>query len=67
VLSYFGTYTVSEPDKTISYRIECSSFPNQVTGADAKRVVTLTGDELKLDNTGRTAGGRIVIVWRRAK
>jgi hypothetical protein len=67
LLSYFGTYTVSEPDKTISYRIERSSFPNQVTGADAKRVATLTGDELKLDNPGRTAGGRTVSVWRRAK
>jgi hypothetical protein len=67
VLSYFGTYTVNEADKTISYRIERSSFPNQVTGTDAKRVATLTGDELKLDNPGRTAGGRTVIVLRRAK
>jgi hypothetical protein len=67
VLSYFGTYTVNESDKTISYRIERSSFPNQVTGMDAKRVATLTGDELKIDNPGRTAGGRTVIVLRRAK
>lgn len=67
VLSYFGTYTVNETDKTISYRIERSSFPNQVTGKDAKRVATLTGDELKLDNPSRTAGGRTVIVLRRAK
>ena len=67
VLSYFGTYTINEADKTISYRIERSSFPNQVTGTDAKRVATLTGDELKLDNPGRTAGGRTVIVLRRAK
>jgi hypothetical protein len=67
VLSYFGTYTVNEADKTISYRIERSSFPNQITGMDAKRVVTLTGDELKIDNPGRTAGGRTVIVLRRAK
>jgi hypothetical protein len=67
VLSYFGTYTINEADKTLTYRIERSSFPNQVTGADAKRVIALTGDELKLDNPGRTAGGRTVMVWRRAK
>ena len=67
VLSYFGTYTVNEADKTISYRIERSSFPNQVTGMDAKRVATLTGDELKLDNPDRTAGGQTVVVLRRAK
>ena len=67
VLSYFGTYTVNEADKTISYRIERSSFPNEVTGMDAKRVATLTGDELKLDNPGRTAGGQTVVVLLRAK
>jgi hypothetical protein len=67
VLSYFGTYSVNEAENTMSYRIERSSFPNQVTGMDAKRVVTLTGDELKIDNPGRTAGGRTVIVLRRAK
>ena len=67
VLSYFGTYTISEPDKIVNYRIERSSFPNQVTGRDAKRVAILTGDELKLDNPGRIAGGRTVTVWRRAK
>ena len=27
VLFYFGSYTVNEADKTISYRIERSSFP----------------------------------------
>ena len=41
-LSYFGTYTVIEPD-TLIYRIERSAFPNQVTGADAKRVATVAG------------------------
>ena len=67
ILSYFGTYTVSEADKTITYRIERTSFSNQGTGTDAKRVATLTGDELKLDNPGRTAGGTTVIIWKRAK
>ena len=67
VLSNFGTYTVNEADKTLSVRFERSSFPNQLTGADAKRVATFTGDELKLDNPGRMAGGKTVTVWRRAK
>jgi hypothetical protein len=66
ILSYFGSYTVSEPDKTIMLNIERSSFPNQVA-SNVKRVATLTGDELKIDNPGRQAGGRTVTVWRRAK
>jgi hypothetical protein len=66
ILSYFGSYTISEPDKTITLNIERSSFPNQVA-SNVKRVATLTGDELKIDNPGRQAGGRTVTVWRRAK
>jgi hypothetical protein len=67
VVELRGQRTHCRPWKTISYRIERSSFPNQVTGMDAKRIATLSGDELKLDNPGRTAGGRTVIVLRRAK
>jgi hypothetical protein len=66
ILSYFGSYTVSEPDKTIMLNIERSSFPNQVA-SNVKRVATLMGDELKIDNPGRQAGGRTVTVYRRAK
>jgi hypothetical protein len=66
VLSYFGSYTVNEADKTISLNIERSSFPNQAA-SNVKRVATFTGDELKLDNPGRLAGGRTVTVWRRVK
>jgi lipocalin-like protein len=66
ILSYFGSYTINEADKTVSLNIERSSFPNQVAPS-VKRVVTFTGDELKLDNPGRLAGGRTVMVWRRVK
>ena len=67
VLSNFGTYSVNEGDKTIGIRFERSSFPNQVTGAEAKRVAVFSGDELKLDNPGRMAGGKTVTVWKREK
>jgi Lipocalin-like domain len=66
ILSYFGSYTVNEADKTVSLNIERSSFPNQVASS-VKRVATFAGDELKLDNPGRLAGGRTVTVWRRVK
>ena len=32
-IAYYGTYSVSEPDKALTLRVEASSFPNQV-GAD---------------------------------
>ena len=35
VLSYFGTYTVSEADRSLTFNIERSTFPNQI-GAEQK-------------------------------
>src|SRR5215510_13530032 len=46
-ITYFGTYSVSEGDRTIAIHVEGSSFPNW-NGADQKRIVTITGDQLKL-------------------
>jgi hypothetical protein len=65
VLSFFGRYSVSEADKTINFRVARSSFPNQVTGKDTPRRVTLTGDRLRFDNSVPTAGGKVVLVWKR--
>jgi len=46
-ITYFGTYAVSEADSAIAIRIDGSSFPNW-NGADQKRIVAITGDQLKL-------------------
>jgi hypothetical protein len=67
-VAYFGTYTVDEPSKTISLKIESSSLPNQL-GIDQKRVISsLTADELKYTNTTAVAGaGPINSTYKRAK
>jgi hypothetical protein len=66
-ITYFGTYTVSEADRTISIHVVSSSFPNW-NGADQKRIFTITGEELKLTNPiASTGGGTTEVVWRRAK
>ena len=44
ILSYFGSYTVNEANKTVSLNIQRSSFPNQVASS-VKRVATFTGDD----------------------
>jgi hypothetical protein len=66
VLSYFGPYTVNDADKSITIKMEASSFPNQ-TEAPAKRIATLNGDELRMNNPVRLAGGQVNLVWKRAK
>jgi hypothetical protein len=45
-IGYFGTYSISETDKTFNIHIEASTSP-KYTGTDQKRPFTLTGDELK--------------------
>ena len=64
-IAYFGTYTVNESDHTLNFHIERSTFPNW-DGTDQKRIVTLTGDEMKYTNTAASGGGKAELVWRRA-
>jgi hypothetical protein len=65
-ISHFGTYSVSEADKTINFRIETSTFPNW-DGTEQKRSFTLTGDELKYTIATGSGGGTVLVVWKRAK
>ena len=66
--AYFGTYTVDEASKTLTLRIEASSFPNQVGGPEQKRTITsLTKDELKYSNAAPLTGGTIDVAMRRAE
>jgi hypothetical protein len=59
-IAYFGTYTVDEPGKTLLFKIESSTYPNQL-GTEAKRVITsLTADELKYTNTTPLGGGNSI-------
>jgi hypothetical protein len=66
-ISYYGTYTVDEASKTITLRVEASSYPN-LLGADQKRIITsLTADELKYGNPAPTTGGTINYALKPAK
>jgi hypothetical protein len=65
-IGYFGTYSVDEGSKTISYRIEGTTFPNQA--ADQKRVITaISANELRYRNPSPTTGGQIEVVLRRGE
>ena len=66
-LSYWGTYSVSEPDGVVTLKIERSTFPNQ-TLADGKRIIKMSGaDDMKWETPNRSAGGRNDLVWKRVK
>jgi hypothetical protein len=66
-IAYFGTYALDEPSKTVSLKIEASTYPNQL-GTEAKRVIaSLTADELTYTNTAPVSGGPITTAFKRAK
>ena len=63
---FVGTYTVDEASNSISLHLERSSFANQMRG-ELKRLVTVSGDDLTLQNAGRSAGGENIVKFRRIK
>jgi len=66
-IAHFGKYTVDEKDKSFTFNVETSTFPNW-DGTTQKRAFTVSGDELKYTNPVASAGGgRVDLVWKRAK
>jgi lipocalin-like protein len=62
----FGTWSVDEASKTLVVRIEGGMYPNQ-DGVESKRTVSVTGDELRIDNPTTASGMRASNVWKRAE
>jgi len=56
-LSVFGTYTVEEANKTVTYNIVSASFPNWQGETQTRAIDKLTSDEFVNTNRG-LAGGR---------
>ena len=66
-LVHFGTWSVTEVDKTVIVRTEGALYPNQEGTQGKRTIVSLTADELKLANPASGAGGTTEAVFRRAK
>ena len=64
-IAYYGTYKVNPKDGTLEWNIEHSTFPNNK--GLGKRSVKVSGGQMTMTNTGATAGGTNVFVWKRAK
>ena len=68
-VAYFGTYTVDEGSKTISFRIESSTLPNQLGRNQVRKITSLTADELSYTNNEPVAepAHHIDTAFKRAK
>jgi hypothetical protein len=56
-LSVFGTWTIDEANKTVTYNIVSSSFPNWEGEAQTRSIDKLTADEF-VNTNPNVAGGR---------
>jgi hypothetical protein len=70
-LSHFGTFAVNDADKSLTFRIEASSYPNW-NGTQQRRVITgLTDDVLtytvKAPSANPSGVDHVELVWRKAK
>jgi hypothetical protein len=69
MISHFGTYRVGEPDHSILFRVEASSYPN-LEGTELKRQFTLLGDQLAWSDLESpvaplTGDLRSDLIWKR--
>lgn len=67
MIAYFGTYSVNEADKSVTFKVEGSSYPN-IVGVEQKRIITsISADEMKYTNPTSSTGTKVEGVWKRAK
>ena len=65
-IGFFGTYSVNGTD--LIRHVEASSYPNMIGTEQKLGELTLNGDELSWSNPASPAtGGRVVVIWKRAK
>jgi Lipocalin-like domain len=71
IITYFGTYTIDEQSKTLSMRVEGSSFPNWDDTTQKRMVSALEADEFVYTNEIGAAPSlgnqRTEIAWHRIK
>ena len=66
-IASFGIWTVDEATKTLTITYNGGMYPNEA-GTISKRVVSVTGDELRVSPIQLTGSGMTSsTVWRRAK
>jgi Lipocalin-like domain len=66
-IAYFGKYSVDEKEGKINLHYDGSTYPNW-DGEDQTRLISISGDELKIISSASAVGGGVVqLVLRRAK
>ena len=69
MISHFGTYTVDEAGKTLTFRVEASSYPNWDATLQKRPVTAITDQVLTYNNPTPTTSGyvRAELAWKKVK
>jgi lipocalin-like protein len=69
MISHFGTYAVDEAGKTITFRIDASSFPNWDATVQKRPLTAITNDVLTYNTPAPSASGfvRAELAWKKVK
>jgi len=66
-ITHFGKYTVNDKDKTITFHIESSTYPNW-DGTTQTRPYSVSGDQMKYTVAVTSSGAKQgEVVWKRRK
>lgn len=66
-IAHYGTYTIDDKGKAITFNVEMSTFPNW-DGKPQKRALTVKGETLSYVVTAPSSGGPAnEVVWKRVK
>jgi hypothetical protein len=63
-VAFFGPYTVDEADKSFTFKVEGSTFPNW-EGTTQKRFIAVSGDDLTITIPAGSGGGTGESRWKR--
>jgi hypothetical protein len=66
-IAYYGTYTVSEKDKTVTEKLEGTTFPNQMDIPQKRIITAISATEMRFSNPGAVGGGHVELAWKRVK
>ena len=66
-IAMIGTYSLNPADKTLTFKVESSTFPNWNGTVQKRSIVAATGDELKYITATASSGGVGTVTWKRVK
>jgi hypothetical protein len=66
-IAYYGTYAVDEAGRSLSVKLDGSTYANLLGGPAQRRVITsLTATELEFTNPKTPSGMTLHTVWQRS-